>query len=48
MTELLLEKMIETATQTGVDGRIVNVSSVIHSWVRRDRFNFNNMLGPKK
>lgn len=47
MTELLLEKMIETATQTGVDGRIVNVSSVIHSWVRRDRFNFNNMLGPK-
>ncbi|KAM7479874.1 hypothetical protein LguiA_028087 [Lonicera macranthoides] len=46
LTELLLEKMIETATQTGIQGRIVNVSSVIHSWVRRDHFHFNQLLQP--
>ncbi|KAK3037550.1 hypothetical protein RJ639_030358 [Escallonia herrerae] len=48
LTELLLEKMIETAAQTGTQGRIVNVSSVIHSWVERDNFYFNQMLQPKK
>ncbi|XP_071731707.1 short-chain dehydrogenase TIC 32 B, chloroplastic-like [Rutidosis leptorrhynchoides] len=47
LTELLLEKMIETARQTGVQGRIVNVSSVIHSWVKKDHFRFNQMLQPK-
>ncbi|KVI06281.1 short-chain dehydrogenase TIC 32, chloroplastic [Cynara cardunculus var. scolymus] len=47
LTELLLEKMIETATQTGVQGRIVNVSSVIHGWVNKDHFSFNRMLQPK-
>ncbi|GJT02742.1 short-chain dehydrogenase TIC 32, chloroplastic [Tanacetum coccineum] len=47
LTELLLEKMIETARQTGVQGRIVNVSSVIHTWVKKDNFSFNRMLQPK-
>ncbi|KAM0033152.1 putative very-long-chain 3-oxoacyl-CoA reductase [Helianthus debilis subsp. tardiflorus] len=47
LTELVLEKMIETAKQTGVEGRIVNVSSVIHGWVKKDHFTFNGMLQPK-
>ncbi|MFS7971723.1 putative very-long-chain 3-oxoacyl-CoA reductase [Helianthus anomalus] len=47
LTELVLEKMIETAKQTGVEGRIVNVSSVIHGWVKKDHFSFNGMLQPK-
>jgi hypothetical protein len=48
MTELLLEKMIETAEQTGIQGRIINLSSVIHSWVKRDAFCLQKMLSPKK
>nr|XP_043617377.1 short-chain dehydrogenase TIC 32 B, chloroplastic [Erigeron canadensis] len=47
LTELLLEKMIETATVSGVQGRIVNVSSVIHTWVKKDHFRFTRMLQPK-
>ncbi|KAK1320315.1 hypothetical protein QJS10_CPA03g00344 [Acorus calamus] len=39
--------MMETAAQMGVEGRIINVSSVIHNWVRRDGFQFYNMLNPK-
>ncbi|KAL9372739.1 hypothetical protein Peur_034983 [Populus x canadensis] len=46
LTELLLEKMIETAEQTGIQGRIINLSSAIHSWVRRDAFCFSKMLNP--
>ncbi|KAK2989715.1 hypothetical protein RJ640_030208 [Escallonia rubra] len=48
LTELLLEKMVETAAQTGIQGRIVNASSVGHRSVDRDDFNFNQMLQPKK
>ena len=48
LTEMLLEKMVETAAQTGVQGRIINVSSMIHSWVKRDTFRFNEMLTPKR
>ncbi|XP_002511352.2 short-chain dehydrogenase TIC 32 B, chloroplastic [Ricinus communis] len=47
LTELLLEKMIETAAGTGIQGRIINLSSVIHSWVKRDSFSFNQMIRPK-
>lgn len=32
LTKLLLNKMIETANLTGVQGRIVNVSSGVHGW----------------
>ncbi|KAE8722429.1 putative Kinetochore protein spc25 [Hibiscus syriacus] len=46
LTEMLIEKMIETAEQTGIQGRIINLSSVIHSWVKRDSFTFNQMLNP--
>ncbi|CAM8932579.1 unnamed protein product [Rhodiola kirilowii] len=48
LTKLLLEKMIETAENSGVEGRIVNVSSVIHSWVKKDRFDFSKMCNPKR
>lgn len=48
LTETLLDKMVETAAQTGIRGRIINVSSVIHSWVKRDGFCFNQLLNPKK
>ncbi|MFS8003331.1 putative very-long-chain 3-oxoacyl-CoA reductase [Helianthus anomalus] len=36
LTKLLMEKMIETAKITGVQGRIVNVSSGIHTWFSGD------------
>lgn len=48
LTEMLLDKMVETAEETGIEGRIVNVSSVVHNWVKRDHFCFNQMLNPKK
>lgn len=47
LTELLLERMVQTAMVTGIEGRIINVSSTIHSWVRRDGFQFIDMLYPK-
>ncbi|KAA8540788.1 hypothetical protein F0562_024293 [Nyssa sinensis] len=47
LTEMLLEKMVETAAQIGIQGRIINVSSVVHSWVKRDAFCFSQMLNPK-
>ncbi|XAR67994.1 Very-long-chain 3-oxoacyl-CoA reductase [Bertholletia excelsa] len=47
LTELLLEKMEETAKQTGIEGRIINVSSAIHSWVNKETFCFSQMLNPK-
>ncbi|KAL3499181.1 hypothetical protein ACH5RR_038274 [Cinchona calisaya] len=36
LTKLLLNKMVETAKSTGVQGRVVNVSSSIHSWFSGD------------
>lgn len=36
LTKLLLKTMIETAKTTGVQGRIVNVSSGIHTWFSGD------------
>ncbi|XP_057519548.1 short-chain dehydrogenase TIC 32 B, chloroplastic-like [Amaranthus tricolor] len=47
LTELLLEKMVETASQTGIQGRIINVSSLTHAWVKKDQFSFSKMLNPK-
>ncbi|CAI0447525.1 unnamed protein product [Linum tenue] len=47
LTELLLEKMEETARESGMHGRIINLSSAIHSWVKRDSSSsFQNMLNP--
>ncbi|XP_020267824.1 short-chain dehydrogenase TIC 32, chloroplastic [Asparagus officinalis] len=48
LTELLLEKMVQTASTTGIEGRIINLSSVVHSWVGRGGFQFCNMLNPKE
>ncbi|KAI3727773.1 hypothetical protein L6452_16393 [Arctium lappa] len=36
LTKLLLKKMIATAKTTGIQGRIVNVSSSIHTWFSGD------------
>ncbi|KAG2678808.1 hypothetical protein I3843_11G022200 [Carya illinoinensis] len=46
LTEMLVDKMVETADKTGIQGRIINVTSVIHSWVKRDEFSFNQLLNP--
>jgi NAD(P)-dependent dehydrogenase (short-subunit alcohol dehydrogenase family) len=32
LTRLLLGRMAETARDTGVEGRVVNVSSTVHTW----------------
>ncbi|ERN02651.1 hypothetical protein AMTR_s00085p00054430 [Amborella trichopoda] len=47
LTDILLGKMIQTAHQMHVEGRIINVSSVIHSWVGKEGFQFNDMINPK-
>ncbi|KAK4749657.1 hypothetical protein SAY87_027106 [Trapa incisa] len=47
LTEMLMEKMIETAAESGIHGRIINVSSVVHSWVNKEAFSFHKMLSPK-
>ncbi|KAK4427109.1 Short-chain dehydrogenase B, chloroplastic [Sesamum alatum] len=47
LTEMLVEKMVETAAESGIEGRIVNVSSVIHTWVKRKNFSFTKLLIPK-
>ncbi|XP_024986907.1 short-chain dehydrogenase TIC 32, chloroplastic-like [Cynara cardunculus var. scolymus] len=36
LTKLLMKNMIETAKVTGIQGRIVNVSSSIHTWFSGD------------
>nr|XP_043630038.1 short-chain dehydrogenase TIC 32 B, chloroplastic-like isoform X2 [Erigeron canadensis] len=45
LTKLLLKNMIETAKITGVQGRIVNVTSAIHTWVSGD---FISSLGRER
>lgn len=36
LTKLLLKKMIETAKVSGIQGRVVNVSSTVHGWFAGD------------
>lgn len=48
LTELLLDKLIETSKRTGIQGRIINVSSVLHGWVKKDDFCFSHLLNPNK
>lgn len=48
LTELLMEKMVETAAEEGIQGRIINVSSVVHGWAKREQFHFKQMLQPEK
>ncbi|KAK9926370.1 hypothetical protein M0R45_023604 [Rubus argutus] len=40
LTKLLLNKMIQTAADSGVQGRIVNVSSAIHGWFSGDTIRY--------
>ncbi|KAJ9173759.1 hypothetical protein P3X46_016865 [Hevea brasiliensis] len=40
LTKLLLNKMIETAKESGIQGRIVNVSSTIHGWFSGDMIRY--------
>ncbi|KAJ3691174.1 hypothetical protein LUZ61_020338 [Rhynchospora tenuis] len=48
LTKLLLEKMAETAKVTGIEGRIVNVSSTIHSWFTGDGIQYLDNVTRKK
>ncbi|KAG2298905.1 hypothetical protein Bca52824_035377 [Brassica carinata] len=48
LTEMLIEKMIDTAKKSGIEGRIINLTSVIHSWVKPDCFSFPKLLHPIK
>lgn len=44
LTKLLLNKMIETAKSTRIQGRIVNVTSNIHSWFSGDLFEYLSQI----
>jgi hypothetical protein len=46
LTEALLQKMEETARETGRQGRIINISSMIHKWVK-EGFHLHDILKPK-
>lgn len=48
LTKLLLKKMTETAKQTGVQGRIVNVSSGIHTWFSGDPIRYLRLITNNK
>ncbi|CAI8609883.1 unnamed protein product [Vicia faba] len=39
--------MIDTSNKTRIQGRIINVSSAVHSWVKRTCFCFKDMLNGK-
>lgn len=45
---MVVERMIETAENMGIEGRIVNVSSMIHSWVKKEAFQFKDMIKGRK
>ncbi|KAJ3672461.1 hypothetical protein LUZ60_007182 [Juncus effusus] len=48
LTKLLLNKMAETAKETGIEGRIVNISSTIHSWFTGDGIQYLDLVTRKK
>ncbi|KAK9147228.1 hypothetical protein Scep_005985 [Stephania cephalantha] len=48
LTKLLLRKMMETAKETGIRGRIVNVSSSIHSWFSGDGLRYLQLITNKR
>ncbi|KAL3619519.1 hypothetical protein CASFOL_037089 [Castilleja foliolosa] len=48
LTKLLLKKMIETAKTSGIQGRIVNVSSSIHSWFSGDMIHYLGLITKNK
>ncbi|KAK8934284.1 hypothetical protein KSP39_PZI015013 [Platanthera zijinensis] len=44
LTKLLVEKMAESARETGFEGRIVNISSVSHGWYSDDPIVYARLL----
>ncbi|KAK5782713.1 short-chain dehydrogenase TIC 32 B, chloroplastic-like [Gossypium arboreum] len=48
LTKLLLNKMMETAKQSGVQGRIVNVSSSINGWFSGDMIRYLGQISRSK
>ncbi|KAJ1408180.1 Short-chain dehydrogenase/reductase SDR [Sesbania bispinosa] len=48
LTNLLLKTMVETAKKTGVQGRIVNVSSSIHGWFSGDVIPYLALISANK
>uniref|UniRef100_A0A5B7A191 Short-chain dehydrogenase TIC 32 n=1 Tax=Davidia involucrata TaxID=16924 RepID=A0A5B7A191_DAVIN len=46
LTNLLLERMKETAKATGIEGRIVNLSSVAHRYTYREGIQFDKINDP--
>ncbi|RWW59506.1 hypothetical protein BHE74_00033550 [Ensete ventricosum] len=48
LAKLLLTKMAETASETGIQGRIVNVSSSIHGWFSGDCLRYLDLMTRKK
>lgn len=48
MTNLLLDKMKETAKSTGVEGRIVNLSSIAHQHTYSEGILFEKLNDEKR
>ncbi|XP_073526414.1 uncharacterized protein [Phyllobates terribilis] len=48
LTKLLMTKMAETAKETGVQGRVVNVTSGIHTWFSGDMFEYLKLITKSK
>ncbi|KAG2240368.1 hypothetical protein Bca52824_090858 [Brassica carinata] len=48
LTNLLVRKMIQTAEETGVQGRIVNVTSGIHGWFSGDVIEYLRLISQPK
>ncbi|XP_051137569.1 short-chain dehydrogenase TIC 32 B, chloroplastic [Andrographis paniculata] len=48
LTKLLLEKMVETARDCGVEGRIVNLTSNFHKWFSGDPISYIGLLTKDK
>nr|CAB3504868.1 unnamed protein product [Digitaria exilis] len=48
LTKLLLGRMAETAASTGVQGRIVNVSSSVHGWFAGDWAQYLHLVTSRK
>ncbi|KAI5062341.1 hypothetical protein GOP47_0022880 [Adiantum capillus-veneris] len=46
LTNLVMERMVESAKESGVEGRIVNVSSCLHSWVVAPGIHFTSLHDP--
>ncbi|KAH7432093.1 hypothetical protein KP509_07G007800 [Ceratopteris richardii] len=47
LTNLLVGRMVESARTSDVEGRIINVSSCLHSWVSRPGIHFSSLHDPR-